>query len=102
MAKVKTVTITFDAVDLVGVAKFKVYYNLTAFTELSDGIPYVEIPAKPEQTAYDIVLPTAVPLVDGQWTLAVTAVDEAGNESDMDMMNAFFDFTPPKKPVWRR
>ena len=99
MAKIKKVTITFDEVDMTGVMKFKVYYDIVALNELS---PFVEIPAVSGQTAYPVEFPTMIPIGEGTYNLGVVAVDEAGNESDMDVMSSFFDFTPPGKPTWRK
>lgn len=104
MAKIKKVTCTFDAADLADFVNFRVYYRQEAYTEDTEGVPYIEIPVVPGKTAYDVVFPTAIPVTmeEGQWQLGVTAVDDAGNETDMDVINPFFDFIPGQKPVWRR
>jgi hypothetical protein len=98
MAKVKTVTLTFDESDLTDIVEFRVFYDVNA---INDKSPYISVPVVAGQTAYEIELPTAVPVTDGSWTLGVIAVDDAGNESDMDTITRFFDFIPPAKPVWR-
>lgn len=98
MAKIKKVTVTFDESELTDVAGFKVYYDRESISEAS---PFLTVAVIPAQTAYNLELPTAIPITDGTYNLGVVAVDNAGNESDMDVMTRFFDFTPPKKPVWR-
>lgn len=104
MAKIKKVTMTFDLEDLTDVVKFKVYYNRNIFTEENEGIPFVEIPVVAGQNSYNVEFPTAIPVMmeEGQWNLGVVAVDDQGNEGDMDMISPFFDFVPPAKPVWRK
>lgn len=100
MAKIKKVTLTFDEADLTSVAGFKIYYDVVAINENS---PSVVIPMVSGQTAYDVLLPVVVPLTDGTYNLGVCALDESGNETDMDVLTRPFDFTPPPgKPVWRR
>ena len=101
MAKIKKVTMTFDQADLTDCVKFRVYYNKA---ELGAESPFVEIPVVQGQTAYDVVFPDAVPVTmeEGSWNLGVSAVDDEGNESDMDVITPFFDFIPPAKPAWRR
>jgi len=98
MAKIKKVIITFDETDLTDVVGFKVFYDIAIINESS---PFLTVSVIPAQTAYNLELPTAIPITDGTYNLGVVAVDNAGNESDMDVMTRFFDFTPPKKPVWR-
>jgi hypothetical protein len=99
MAKIKKVTLTFDEADLTGVAGFRIYYDTAP---IGDTSPFVAIPMVLGQTAYDVILPTVIPLTDGTYNLGVVALDESGNESDADVMTRPFDFTPPAKPVWRR
>lgn len=99
MAKIKKATITFDEADLTDVVEFRIYYAQTAIGESS---PFVTISVVQGQTAYPVEFPTAVPVTEGQYNIGVAAVDDAGNESDMDVISPFFDFTPPAKPVWRR
>jgi hypothetical protein len=72
---------------------------------LTDESPFVEIPVVSTQTQYDLTFPDLVPVVleyEGEWNLGIVAVDDEGNESDMDVINPFFDFVAPAKPVWRR
>lgn len=100
MARIKKVTLTFDETDLTSVAGFKIYYDVVP---LNDNSPSVSIPVEVGKTSYDVILPTIIPLTDGTYNLGVCALDEAGNETDMDVLTRPFDFTPPPgKPTWRR
>ena len=100
MAKIKKVTLTFDEIDLTSVAGFKLYYDTVP---INDNSPSVVIPVVPTQTVYDVVLPVIIPITDGTYNLGVCALDEAGNETDMDVLTRPFDFTPPPcRPMWRR
>lgn len=99
MAKIKKVTLIFDEADLTDVVEFHVYYDQNQITELS---PFVPILVVAGQNAYPLILPDAVPVGEGTYNLGVVAVDDAGNESDMDTLTRFFDFTPPAKPAWRK
>jgi hypothetical protein len=99
MAKIKKVTLIFDEADLTDVVEFHVYYDQSPITELS---PFIVVPVVAEQTVYPLILPDAVPVGEGTYNLGVIAVDDAGNESDMDTLTRFFDFTPPGKPSWRK
>ena len=98
MAKIKKVVLTFDEADLTDVVEFRVFYDQNSITESS---PFVTIPVVAGQTAYVLELPTAVPVTEGTFNLGVIAVDDAGNESDMDVLTRFFDFVAPAKPKWR-
>jgi hypothetical protein len=64
--------VTYDA-DFVDVG------NLTSLT-LPDGIP-------------------SFPLVAGQIEIGVTSISRSGNESDMCILSAFFDFIRPEAPL---
>jgi len=99
MAKIKKVALTFDMEDLTGVAGFRIYYDKNV---ISGDSPFVDVPLVTGQTAYTIEFPTIINLSEGTWNLGVCAIDEAGNEGDMDVITNFFDFTPPGKPIWRR
>ena len=48
-------------------------------------------------TQCDLPLPHT-PLIDGDLTIALTAVDDVGNESDMVMMTVPFDLVAPAPP----
>ncbi len=99
MARIKKVVLSFDMLELTGVFGFRVYYYQGDWNEES---PFIDIPLVAGQTAYDLEFPTLINLAEGTWNLGVCALDEAGNEGDMDVLNRFFDFTPPGKPIWRR
>lgn len=98
MAKIKKVVLTFDETDLTDVVSFKVFYDVAAISEIS---PFVPINVVAGQTAYNVEFPTLVPVTDGLYNLGVVAVDDAGNESDMDVISRFFDFVAPHAPKWR-
>lgn len=98
MAKIKKVVLTFDEADLTDVVSFKVFYDTDIIDETSPFVPIIVVPG---QTAYNVEFPTAVPVTDGLYNLGVVAVDDAGNESDMDVISRFFDFVAPHAPKWR-
>ena len=50
----------------------------------------------------EVILPTDIsvfPLVSGEVELGVTAINYAGNESDMAKFSASLDFTVPDPPI---
>jgi len=47
-----------------------------------------------------VALPvTGMPLIDGQLTMGLTAVDDVGNESDIATLTAPFDLVAPAPPT---
>lgn len=45
-----------------------------------------------------LTLPDDVPVSEGLQSIGVSTFDANGNESDIEAMQYFFDFTPPPKP----
>ncbi len=98
MARIKTKRFSFS-IEPEGVVSFNIYYKLTADGAITYDDPFVNIPAVEGQTRYSVEIPTVIPLIEGQYHLAVTALDEAGNESDLSSgLTYFFDFTAPFAP----
>jgi hypothetical protein len=100
MAQVKTVTMSFPASASADVVSYKVYIcdGGSDITAADGNGNYVA-------TSYNIGNNTSVALntilgaVDGVFNLGVTAVDDAGNESDMSVApNIPLDFTVPATP----
>lgn len=77
------------------VAGYKLYWAL------GGGVNYDSDFAEVGQVT-EVILPDdvlAFPLVEGDIELGVTAVNHAGNESDMTKFSAHFDFTAPEAPT---
>lgn len=45
-----------------------------------------------------LTLPDDVPINNGLQAIGVSTYDDNGNESDIEQIEYFFDFTPPMKP----
>ena len=79
------------------VANIHIYYaqgNPTFSYEL----PKVVVPAVLGQQEYSYLLPGAIPLTEGEWTLFICFADAEGNISDPASLTRFFDFTAPRAP----
>lgn len=81
-----------------GVVSFNVYYNLGNTVDYS--APKVNVPVVAGQSAYSLNIPAQLPISkDGTYTIGVSAVDAAGNESDLAVITSPFDFTAPSAPT---
>lgn len=97
MAKVIKKRIKFIPSDGVDVVSHRVYVAPDP-DELNYASPMVEV-AMP---ADSVVVPDdfpGFPLRDVQYQVGVTAVDDVGNESDMAIVTAPFDFDAPSAPT---
>jgi hypothetical protein len=94
MAKVRKTQITWDAVDSPDVAGYRLYWAVGGGVDYNS--EFLEV-----GNVTEIILPDDVPsfpLVAGDIEIGVTAVNQRGNESDMSVFSAPFDFTAPRAP----
>ena len=94
MAKVRKTQITWDAVDSPDVAGYKLYWAV------GGGVDY-DSESYEVGNVTNVILPDDVPsfpLVAGDIEIGVTAVNQRGNESDISVFSAPFNFTSPKAP----
>jgi hypothetical protein len=94
MAKVRKTQITWDAVDSPDVAGYRLYWAVGGGVDYNS--EFLEV-----GNVTEIILPDDVPsfpLVAGDIEIGVTAVNQRGNESDMTVFSAPFDFTAPRAP----
>jgi hypothetical protein len=94
MAKVRKTQITWDAVDGHDVAGYKLYWAVGGGVDYNS--EFFEV-----GNVREIILPDDVPsfpLVAGDIEIGVTAVNQRGNESDMSVFSAPFNFTAPGAP----
>jgi hypothetical protein len=95
MAKVRKTQITWDAVDSPDVAGYRLYWAV------GGGVDYNSEFFEAGNVTR-VILPDDVPsfpLVAGDIEIGVTAVNHRGNESDMSVFAAPFDFTAPRSPA---
>jgi hypothetical protein len=94
MAKIRKYRLSWNASESTDVSNYKFYYDTNP---LSYDSPNVNV-----GNVTEIFIPNDVPdfpLVDGIYNLGVSAVDDAGNESDMAVINEFpFDLVAPNAP----
>lgn len=99
MSQIKSKKFAFDdpAVDADKVKSFNIYYVKDGTVNYTS--PKISIPAVPGQITYEVDIPAQVPIGEGQYELGASAVDESGNESDITVLDSFFDFTAPAAPL---
>ena len=94
MAKVRKTQITWDAVDSPDVVGYRLYWAVGGGVDYSSEFFEVGNVTK-------VLLPDDVPsfpLIAGDIEIGVTAVNQRGNESDISVFSAPFDFTSPRPP----
>ncbi len=99
MASIKKKTFQFEmptVVSLEGVSQFNIYYVQGG--TVSYDSPKVTIPAVSGQTLYSVIRPDQMPVTDGQYQIGVASEDDAGNLSDIAVLDYFFDFVAPTAP----
>ena len=77
-----------------GINKYKLYWS-------TDGVLDYSSPSLELGNSNEVVLPEGAPsfpLVNGTLTLGISAVNDAGNESDITEMTAEFNFVVPDAP----
>ncbi len=94
VAKVKKKRITWVGADGSGIVGYKFYWADNS------GVDY-EADCAEVGNVTEVILPDTIPsfpLVDGEMQIGVTAINEAGNESDMAKYTATFQFSAPEAP----
>jgi len=94
MGKIKKKRVRWEASADSGVAKYKLYWS--RYGEVNYNSDHAEL-----GNVTEVILPDDVPtfpLIAGDMELGISAVNEAGNESDITKMKAYFDFTVPEAP----
>lgn len=94
MAKFRKKQISWDGVDSPDVAGYKLYWAVDGGVDYDSD--FAEI-----GNVTEVILPDDVPsfpLVASDIEIGVTAVSDKGNESDMSIFSAPFDFTAPPAP----
>ena len=76
-------------------AKYKLYWSANGTLDYTSSSAEVGVVTQ-------IVLPDDIPSfprIAGNLELGITAVNQAGNESDITKISAYFDFTVPEAPM---
>jgi hypothetical protein len=95
MAKIKTKRVRWDSSTSPDVAGYKLYWAI------GQGVNY-DSDSADMGNVNEVILPDEVPSfprVAGDIEIGVTAVNYKGNESDMSVCSAPFDFTAPEPPL---
>lgn len=101
--KLVSVNLKFTPATAPDVAGYKLYH-VTKGEELGVNSPAIDLgmPAFDTATGQMIVtlkdIPEIAGLVEGTYTLGVSAYDDVGNESDMSVGDLEVDFTAPDPP----
>ncbi len=94
VGRIRQKRIRWEASATPGVVKYKLYWS-------TDGVLDYHSPSLELGSSNEIVLPGGVPsfpLVRGAVTLGISAVNDAGNESDITKMTEEFNFVVPDAP----
>ena len=99
MSKIVSKNFSWDDANIAsqGVVSFNVYYVKGGAVDYAS--PKVSVAVVAGQATYTLAVPAQLPLTEGQYQLGVSALDAAGNESDIAVLNSPFDFTAPTAPV---
>lgn len=95
MAKIVKRTISFNPPDAPDVSGYKLYWSTGVTVDYTSTNADLGNKTK-------IIIPDDVPsfpLVENQITIGITAYDDVGNESDMVITTAPFDFDAPDAPT---
>ena len=94
MGKIKQKKLRWEPAAGEGSAKYKLYWSENGSLDYASR--FAEVGAVTQ-----VVLPDDIPSfprIAGNLELGISAVNQAGNESDITRINAFFDFTVPEAP----
>lgn len=95
MAKVKSVTLSFPASGSTDVVSYKLYME-EAPNSVTDSSQFFDLGLN---TSIDLSTLPGMTTNDGIYNLGVSAVDDAGNESGMTLLNdVALDFVAPDAP----
>lgn len=95
MAKVKKYSITWNLSPSTDVVGYKIYY-VPEGEELNYGSPSVTV-----GNVDNVIIPDQVPefpLIDNNYTIGLSALDDVGNESDIISKTVPFDLVAPDAP----
>lgn len=94
MPKINTKTISWNESESADVVSYKVYYKM------DDGQPFGYNDSNIESQETKVLTPDDFPegafSEEGDYLIGVSAVDDAGNESDIMEVSHPFDFVPPE------
>lgn len=97
MAKIKTKTYSFDVPG--DAVKARVYYLPGSVAPTYDS-PFQEVDIPSGMVTVAVQIPGPMSIGEGVYTLGASALDAAGNESDIGAVVTHpFDFTAPTAPV---
>jgi len=94
MGKIKQKKLRWEPAAGEGPAKYKLYWSENGALDYASS--FVEV-----GSVTQIILPDDIPSfprIAGNLELGVSAVNQAGNESDITRISAYFDFTVPEAP----
>jgi hypothetical protein len=94
MGKIKQKKLRWEPASDEGDAKYRLYWSENGSLDYASS--FTEVGAVTQ-----VVLPDDIPSfphIAGNLELGISAVNQAGNESDITKINAYFDFTVPEAP----
>jgi len=94
MGRIKRKKIRWEASSSPDVVSYRIYWSKSG--EVSYNSEHAELGKRTEVTLPDDV--PYFPLIAADMELGITAVNEAGNESEMIALKAYFNFTVPAAP----
>lgn len=97
MSKVFSKTIKWDPSDDVDVVSHRVYV-----VQGTEDPTYEDLNVTVNMPKTELLVPDefpGFPLSDGDYTIGIVAVDDWGNESDMEVATHPFDFIAPSAPT---
>lgn len=97
MAKIEPKTISWNPSESTDVTGYKVYYKPDDGNPFGYDAPRIETQATEVQAPHDF--PADAFSEEGDYLIGVSAVDGAGNESDITEVTHPFDLTPPEAPT---
>ncbi len=97
MSKVKTKTISWEPSTSSDVTKYRVRWKLNDGTSFGYNAEFIETSNLSVRAPDDF--PEGNFTEEDEYLIGVSAVDDQGNESDIQEITAPFDFVPPNPPT---
>jgi hypothetical protein len=94
MGRIKQKKLRWEPAAGEGAAKYKLYWSENGTLDYASS--FAEVGAVTQLILPDDI--PAFPRIAGNLELGISAVNQAGNESDITRINAYFDFTVPEAP----
>jgi hypothetical protein len=94
MGKIRQKKLRWEPAAGEGSAKYRLYWSENGTLDYASSCAEVGMVTQ-------VVLPDDVPgfpRIAGNLELGISAINQAGNESDITRINAYFDFTVPEAP----